>query len=38
MTHNMNIDYCLMRRPDDLEELVKKAVTDGNSLTDLKRR
>lgn len=38
MTHNMNIDYCLMRRPDDLEELVKKAVTDGNSLTDFEKK
>lgn len=38
MTHNMNIDYCLMRRPDDLEELVKKAVTDGDSLTDFEKK
>lgn len=38
MTHNMNIDYCLMRRPDDLEELVKEAVTDGNSLTDFEKK
>lgn len=38
MTHNMNIDYCLMRRPDDLEELVKKAVKDGNSLTDFEKK
>lgn len=38
MTHNMNIDYCLMRRPDDLEGLVKKAVTDGNSLTDFEKK
>lgn len=38
MTHNMNIDYCLMRRPDDLEKLVKKAVTDGNSLTDFEKK
>lgn len=38
MTHNMNIDYCLMRRPDDLEELVKKAVTDVNSLTDFEKK
>lgn len=38
MTHNMNIDYCLMRRPDDLEELVRKAVTDGNSLTDFEKK
>ena len=38
MTHNMNIDYCLMRRPDDLEELVKKVVTDGNSLTDFEKK
>lgn len=38
MTHNMNIDYCLMRRPNDLEELVKKAVTDGNSLTDFEKK
>lgn len=38
MTHNMNIDYCLMRQPDDLEELVKKAVTDGNSLTDFEKK
>ena len=38
MTHNMNIDYCLMRRPDDLEELVKKDVTDGNSLTDFEKK
>lgn len=38
MTHNMNIDYCLMRRPDDLEELVKKAVTDDNSLTDFEKK
>lgn len=38
MTHNMNIDYCLMRRPDYLEELVKKAVTDGNSLTDFEKK
>lgn len=38
MTHNMNIDYCLMRRPDDLEELVKKAVTDGNLLTDFEKK
>lgn len=38
MTHNMNIDYCLMRRPDDLEDLVKKAVTDGNSLTDFEKK
>lgn len=38
MTHNMNVDYCLMRRPDDLEELVKKAVTDGNSLTDFEKK
>ena len=38
MTHNMNIDYCLMRRPADLEELVKKAVTDGNSLTDFEKK
>lgn len=38
MTHNMNIDYCLMRRPDDLEELVKKAVIDGNSLTDFEKK
>lgn len=38
MTHNMNIDYCLMRRPDDLEELVKKAVADGNSLTDFEKK
>lgn len=38
MTHNMNIDYCLMRRPDDLEELVKKAVTDGNSLTNFEKK
>lgn len=38
MTHNMNIDYCLMRRPDDLEELVKKAVTVGNSLTDFEKK
>lgn len=38
MTHNMNIDYCLMRRPDDLEELIKKAVTDGNSLTDFEKK
>lgn len=38
MTHNMNIDYCLMRRPDDLEELVKKTVTDGNSLTDFEKK
>lgn len=38
MTHNMNIDYCLMRRPDDLEELVKNAVTDGNSLTDFEKK
>ena len=38
MTHNMDIDYCLMRRPDDLEELVKKAVTDGNSLTDFEKK
>ena len=38
MTRNMNIDYCLMRRPDDLEELVKKAVTDGNSLTDFEKK
>ena len=38
MTHNMCIDYCLMRRPDDLEELVKKAVTDGNSLTDFEKK
>lgn len=38
MTHNMNIDYCLMRRPDDLEELVKKAVTYGNSLTDFEKK
>lgn len=38
MTHNMNIDYCLMRRPDDLEELVKKAVTDGNSLTGFEKK
>ena len=38
MTHNMNIDYCLMRRPDDLEELVKKAVTDGNSLADFEKK
>lgn len=38
MTHNMNIDYCLMRRPDDLEELVKKAVTDGNFLTDFEKK
>lgn len=38
MTHNMNIDYCLMRRPDDLEELVKKAITDGNSLTDFEKK
>lgn len=38
MTHNMNIDYYLMRRPDDLEELVKKAVTDGNSLTDFEKK
>lgn len=27
-----------MRRPDDLEELVKKAVTDGNSLTDFEKK
>ena len=38
MTHNMNIDYCLMRRPDDLEELVKKAVTDSKSLTDFEKK
>lgn len=38
MTHNMNIDYCLMRRPNDLAELVKKAVTDGNSLTDFEKK
>lgn len=38
MTRNMNIDYCLMRRPDDLEELVKKAVSNGKSLTDFEKK
>ena len=34
MTHNMNIDYCLMRRPDDLDDLIEKKFIKGEKLTN----
>lgn len=34
MTHNMNIDYCLMRRPEDLDALIEKKFIRGEKLTN----
>lgn len=34
MAHNMNMDYCLMRRPDDLEKLIHKKFIEGVELTN----
>lgn len=38
MARNLNVDYCLMRRPSDLDALVHKATEKKENMTDYEKK